>query len=44
MGKPTGFLDYERAPVHERPLLERVRDWEEMHLGSSEQTLPPGRG
>ena len=39
MGKPTGFLDYERAPVHERPLLERVRDWEEMHLGSSEQTL-----
>src|SRR6266853_881890 len=39
MGKPTGFLDYERAPVHERPLLERVRDWEEMHLGSSEQML-----
>ena len=39
MGKPTGFLDYAREPLHERPLLERVGDWEEMHEGLAEQTL-----
>jgi glutamate synthase (NADPH/NADH) small chain len=39
MGKPTGFLDYAREPLHDRPPLERVRDWSEMHLGSAEQTL-----
>jgi len=39
MGKPTGFLDYLREPVHERPPLERIRDWEEMHLAVAEQTL-----
>ncbi len=39
MGKPTGFLDYAREPVHERPPLERIRDWEEMHTSCSEQTL-----
>src|SRR5207302_9540800 len=39
MGKPTGFLDYAREPVHERPPLERIRDWEEMHVSPSEQTL-----
>jgi len=39
MGKPTGFLDYAREPVHERPPLERIRDWEEMHTSCSEPTL-----
>src|SRR6266403_97969 len=39
MGKPTGFLDYPREPLHDRPPLERIRDWEEMHLGYAEQTL-----
>ena len=39
MGKPTGFLDYAREPVHERPPLERIRDWEEMHTSPPEQTL-----
>ncbi len=39
MGKPTGFLDYAREPVHERPPLLRVLDWEEMHTSPSEQTL-----
>src|SRR6267378_610296 len=39
MGKPTGFLDYAREPIHERPPLERIRDWEEMHTSPSEQTL-----
>jgi glutamate synthase (NADPH/NADH) small chain len=39
MGKPTGFLDYPREPMHDRPPLERIRDWSEMHLGAAEQTL-----
>jgi glutamate synthase (NADPH) small chain len=39
MGKPTGFLDYQREPVHDRPPLERLRDWQEMHLACAEQTL-----
>ena len=39
MGKPTGFLDYAREPIHDRPPLERIRDWEEMHLPALEQTL-----
>jgi glutamate synthase (NADPH/NADH) small chain len=39
MGKPTGFLDYAREPSHDRPPLERIRDWEEMHLPYAEQTL-----
>ena len=39
MGKPTGFLDYPREPIHDRPPLERIRDWSEMHLAAAEQTL-----
>jgi glutamate synthase (NADPH/NADH) small chain len=39
MGKPTGFLDFAREPIHDRPPLERIRDWEEMHTSCSEQTL-----
>jgi glutamate synthase (NADPH/NADH) small chain len=39
MGKPTGFLDFVREPVHDRPELERIRDWDVMHLGVAEQTL-----
>src|ERR1700694_3949238 len=39
MGKTTGFLDYAREPIHDRAPLERIRDWEEMHLGCAEQTL-----
>ncbi len=39
MGKPTGFLDYPREPMHDRSPLERIRDWEEMHRGCAEQTL-----
>jgi glutamate synthase (NADPH) small chain len=39
MGKPTGFLDYAREPVHDRPPLERVRDWDAMHLPMAEETL-----
>ena len=39
MGKPTGFLDYQREPIHDRPPKERVGDWKEMHLPIAEQTL-----
>lgn len=31
MGKPTGFLEYERNPIADRPPLERVKDWKEIH-------------
>src|SRR5512140_369029 len=39
MGKPTGFLDYLREPSHDRAPLERIRDWNEMHVPLAEQTL-----
>ena len=39
MGKPTGFLDYLREPIHDRAPLERIKDWGEMHLATAEQTL-----
>ena len=32
MGKPTGFLEFERQPFPERPPLERIQDWDEFHL------------
>ena len=32
MGKPTGFLEFERQSVPERPPLERIQDWDEFHL------------
>lgn len=31
MGKPTGFLEHERQPIPDRPPLERVKDWKEIH-------------
>jgi len=39
MGKSTGFLEYQREPKHERPPLERVKDWSEAHLAYSEEAL-----
>ena len=36
MGKPTGFLEYERRANPVRPPLERVKDWEEFHLPAPE--------
>jgi glutamate synthase (NADPH/NADH) small chain len=39
MGKPTGFLEYGREPRHERPPLERVKDWSEEHPPYGEDTL-----
>jgi glutamate synthase (NADPH/NADH) small chain len=39
MGKPTGFMEYGREPKHERPPLERVKDWSEEHPPYGEETL-----
>jgi len=39
MGKPTGFMEFEREPVHMRPPLERVKDWSEEHPPYTEETL-----
>jgi glutamate synthase (NADPH/NADH) small chain len=39
MGKPTGFMEFEREPAHVRPPLERIRDWDESHPPYDEATL-----
>jgi glutamate synthase (NADPH/NADH) small chain len=39
MGKPTGFMEYEREPKHERAPLERIKDWSEEHPPYKEETL-----
>ena len=39
MGKPTGFMEFEREPAHVRPPLERVKDWAETHPEYAEKTL-----
>ncbi len=39
MGKPTGFMEFDREPAHARPPLERIKDWGEEHPPYSEETL-----
>jgi glutamate synthase (NADPH) small chain len=39
MGKPTGFMEFERAAKLERPPLERIKDWSESHPPYAEETL-----
>ena len=39
MGKPTGFMDYERELPQDRSALERVKDWREFHEEFSESKL-----
>ena len=39
MGKPTGFLDYQRELPADRPAVERVADWSEFHLHLDEGSL-----
>jgi glutamate synthase (NADPH/NADH) small chain len=39
VGKPTGFMEFEREPAHVRPPLERVKDWSETHPDYAEKTL-----
>ena len=43
MGKPTGFLEYERCENKRRPPLERIRDWEDLYIPvEGEQRLKQG--
>lgn len=39
MGKPTGFMEYQRELPADRPPLERINDWEEFHLHLSDEKL-----
>jgi glutamate synthase (NADPH/NADH) small chain len=39
MGKPTGFMEYERELPQERPPKARLGDWEEFHLHFSDDKL-----
>src|SRR4051794_6950266 len=39
MGKPTGFIEFKREPKHDRPPLERIKDWNEDHAAYEEETL-----
>ena len=39
MGKPTGFLEFQRELAPDRDPLERVKDWDEFHLHFDESKL-----
>lgn len=39
MAKPTGFLEYQRETPGERPLTERIKDWQPIHLHLPEAKL-----
>ncbi len=39
MGKPTGFMEYERQLPADRDPQERVEDWNEFHLHMAEEKL-----
>jgi glutamate synthase (NADPH/NADH) small chain len=39
MGKPTGFLEFQRELPKDRTPLERIADWREIHLHQSEADL-----
>ncbi|SEM99355.1 glutamate synthase subunit beta [Nitrosomonas marina] len=44
MGKPTGFIEYQRELPENRPPLERVRDWHEFHTHLPAQKLKTQAG
>ncbi len=39
MAKPTGFMEFARENGAERPLAERVRDWQPIHLHAADELL-----
>lgn len=39
MGKPTGFLEYNRELPEDRSPLERIKDWQEFHYSPPEEKL-----
>ena len=39
MGKATGFMEIERKTIANRPPLERVKDWDEIHEHFDEEKV-----
>ena len=39
MGKPTGFIEFERVLPKDRDPIERVKDWDEFHEHMPEEAL-----
>ena len=39
MGKPTGFMEYNREVPTDRAPLERINDWNEFHLHMPDEDL-----
>jgi glutamate synthase (NADPH/NADH) small chain len=39
MGKPTGFMEFDRKTTPHRKPTERIKDWEEFHLKMPEEDL-----
>ena len=39
MGKPTGFLEYARQLPEDRPVSERICDWNEFHTHFDKEKL-----
>lgn len=39
MGKATGFLEYNREEYKKRPVEERIKNWDEMHLPLDEEVI-----
>lgn len=39
MGKPTGFIEYNREVPEDRPATKRINDWQEFHLEMSEEQM-----
>ncbi|AEF93413.1 glutamate synthase, NADH/NADPH, small subunit [Desulfotomaculum nigrificans CO-1-SRB] len=39
MGKPTGFMEYDRETAADRAPLERINDWQEFYNGLPEEKL-----
>ena len=39
MGKPTGFIEYQRETPERRPVAERVQDYREVYQPFPEETL-----
>ncbi|MDL2229034.1 glutamate synthase subunit beta [Treponema sp. OttesenSCG-928-L16] len=39
MAKPTGFLEYPREDISERPMLQRIGDYNDFHIHPEEKTV-----
>jgi glutamate synthase (NADPH/NADH) small chain len=39
MGKPTGFIEIHRKKAQTRPIVERLKDWQEVYLPYQEEEL-----